>query len=546
MDLSWVWVTLALNDFLWIGLTFSLGLLAQKVGLPPLVGFLTAGFILSTQDIVDQALLKTMSDLGITLLLFTIGLKINVNNLIRPQVWAVTLIHTSLLLLVFTAIISLLTYLGLALLVELSFNHALLLAFALSFSSTIFVVKVLEKKGEYDALHGRIAIGILVIQDIMAVIFLAFTANKVPSIWAVSLLLLIPFRFVLYRLMDAVGHGELLVLFGFLLAIGGAEVFELMGVKGDLGALMLGALLANHLRSVELVKSMLGFKDLFLLGFFLSIGLYGQPDWQVLMLALILTPLVLIKSWLFFILFTRFKLRSRTALMSTINLSNFSEFGLIVIAIGVTQQWLNQTWLVVMALTVSFSFIISAIFSQLSNEIYNKNRRWFKRFQSRDRLPFDPVLNIGKAEIAVIGMGTIGTGAYDRLCQQHKQLVVGIDVNVYKVLKHKKAHRHVVLGDPSDADFWDRVRKMHRLKLVVLTLPNFTTTIKVVRMMKEMGYKDRLVSIAKFQVDIEALQEAGVDMAANIFTEAGAGFASHIMENNLTDNINNSYVPRKG
>ncbi len=544
MDYSWI--TLALNDFLWIGLTFVLGFLAQKMGLPPLVGFLTAGFILSTQDIVSQTLLKTMSDLGITLLLFTIGLKIKINNLVRPQVWGVTLIHSSLMVLGFTAIISLLTYLGAALFIDLSFKNALLLAFALSFSSTVFVVKVMEERGEYDALHGRIAIGILIIQDIMAVVFLAFSANKVPTIWAISLLLLIPFRFLLRRLLNSVGHGELLVLFGFLLAIGGAEVFEILGVKGDLGALILGALLANHPKSIELVKKMLSFKDLFLLGFFLSIGLYGQPNWNDVMLALLLTPLVMIKSWVFFVLFTKFQLRARTALLSTINLSNFSEFGLIVIAIGVSQLWIADTWLIVMALMVSFSFIVSAIFSRLANEIYNRNRKWFKKFQSKDRLPFDPVLNIGKAEVAVIGMGTIGTGAYDQLSQLHKKLVVGIDVNVYKVLNHKKAHRHVVLGDPSDADFWDRVKKMHRLKLVVLTLPNFETTIEVVKMMKEMGYHDRLVSIAKFQEDIEALEDAGVDMAANIFTEAGAGFASHIMENNDDARKDGLYMPIKG
>ncbi|WP_223788826.1 cation:proton antiporter family protein [Marinicella meishanensis] len=528
MDFSWV--AMALNDFLWIGLTFVLGLVAQKIGLPPLVGFLTAGFILSTQNIVDQGLLKIMSDLGITLLLFTIGLKININNLARPQVWAVTLIHSSVIVVALLAIFSLLIVAGVSVFVDLSWQHALLLAFALSFSSTVFVVKVMEERGEYDALHGRIAIGILVIQDILAVVFLAFTANKVPTIWALALLLLIPCRFLLRRLLNTVGHGELLVLFGFLLAIGGAEVFEIMGVKGDLGALILGALLANHPKSIELVKKMLSFKDLFLLGFFLSVGLYSQPNMDTLLLALLLTPLVLLKSWLFFVLFTRFQLRARTALLSTINLSNFSEFGLIVLAIGVAQQWIHESWLVVMALMISFSFVVSAVLSTFSNELYNSNRKWFKRFQSRERLPFDPVLNIGKAEIAIIGMGTIGTGAYDQLCQLHKKLVVGIDVNVYKVLNHKKTHRHVVLGDPSDADFWDRVKKIHRLKLVVLTLPNFATTLEVVKMMKEMGYKERLVSIAKFPEDIAALEEAGVDMAANIFTEAGAGFASHIMD----------------
>jgi glutathione-regulated potassium-efflux system ancillary protein KefC len=524
------WLAEALNQLIWIGLTFVLGLTAQKAGLPPLVGFLASGFILSTQNLVDRELLGFMSELGITLLLFTIGLKINVQNLIRPQVWGVAVLHVVITMGLLTALILAFTWFKVFLFAELSFKSAILLSFALSFSSTVFVVKVMEERGEYDALHGRIAIGILIIQDIFAVAFLAFSDGKMPTIWALALLLLIPFRFLLQRLLSHVGHGEMLVLFGFLLALGGAEVFEMVGVKGDLGALLLGALLANQPKSIELVKGMMGFKDLFLLGFFLSIGLYGQPDWHTVLLALLLTPLVLIKSLLFFFLFTRFQLRSRTALFSTINLSNYSEFGLIVIAIAVTQQWIHEDWLIVMALMISFSFIVSAVLSRFSNELYNRRRKWFKRFQSRERLPFDPVLNIGKAEVAVVGMGIIGTGAYDQLAQQHNKLVVGIDVNVYKVLKHKKAHRHVVLGDPSDADFWDRVKRMHKLKLVVLTLPNVATTLEVVKMFKEMGYKERLVSIAKFPEDIIALEEAGVDMAANIFSEAGTGFASHIIE----------------
>ena len=74
--MDFTWVALALNDLSWIGLTFALGLLSKRLGLPPMVGFLLTGFILSTQEIVDEVLLSKMADLGITLLLFTIGLKI--------------------------------------------------------------------------------------------------------------------------------------------------------------------------------------------------------------------------------------------------------------------------------------------------------------------------------------------------------------------------------------------------------------------------------------------------------------------------------------
>ena len=170
----------------------------------------------------------------------------------------------------------------------LDLRLALLLAFALSFSSTVFVVKTLEKKEEMKSLHGRIAIGILIMQDLAAVIFLAASTGKLPTAWALLLLLLIPLRPLLHYILERTGHGELLILYGLVLALGGAELFELGGVKDDLGALIMGVLISTHPKSDEMAKSMLGFKDLFLVGFFLSIGMSGQLSLEAAVIGLLL------------------------------------------------------------------------------------------------------------------------------------------------------------------------------------------------------------------------------------------------------------------
>ncbi len=526
------WVATALNDLIWIGLTFVMGLLSRHLGLPPMVGFLAAGFLLGPLHVVDGNLLKTMADLGITLLLFTIGLKIKVRNLARPQVWAVTTLHAALVMAVLVGLTYLLLLLGVLRLPGFSLEQTLLVAFALSFSSTVFVVKAMEEKGEMDALHGRIAMGVLIFQDIFAVLFLAVSADKLPSVWALALLLLIPFRFVLHRLITAVGHGELLVIFGFLLAIGGAEVFELVGVKGDLGALVLGMLIATHPKSEELVKNMLGFKDLFLLGFFLSIGLNGQPTTATLLVALLITPFILFKAVLFFSLFVKFNLRARTALLSTIDLSNYSEFGLIVVAIGVQNGWLDPQWLVIMALAIAFSFVISSLLTKHAHYLYSQYRRIWKKFQSDQRLAYDSVLDLGDAEIAVIGMGTVGTGAYDQLYNQYNNRLVGVDIDAATVANQCDHNRNVILGDPSDPDFWERINKSHQLNLVLLTLPKFNTALAVVKLLKEFGYNGQIASTAKFPDEIQMLTEAGVNTVFNMYTEAGAGFATHVVQQN--------------
>jgi len=106
------------------------------------------------------------------------------------------------------------------------------------------------------SLHGRVAIGILIIQDVAAAVFLAVSAGKAPTLWALLLMLLVPLRPILHAMLVRVGHGELLAMYGLLLALGGAELFELVGLKGDVGALVVGVLMASHSKSEELAKTL--------------------------------------------------------------------------------------------------------------------------------------------------------------------------------------------------------------------------------------------------------------------------------------------------
>ncbi|MGD2167460.1 MAG: cation:proton antiporter, partial [Gammaproteobacteria bacterium] len=354
------WVAIGLDEVTWIALAFVLGLASRSIGLPPLVGFLAAGFFLNSQGATENELIPVLADLGITLLLFTVGLKLNLRTLARPQVWAVSGIHMSLTVGILGCVLFVVSLLGVWLFAELSLATAFLLAFALSFSSTVFAVKVLEERSELASLHGRISIGVLLMQDIAAVVFLAFSAGQLPSPWMVLLVLLWPARRILHALLVRLGHGELLVLYGFLLAMAGAEIFELVGLKGDLGALVFGVMVASHARADELSKVMLSFKDLFLIGFFLSIGLSEAVTLDAALIGIAITPLIFAKSALFFDLFARFRLRARTSLRASLNLTNYSEFGLIVAAVGASNGWIESQWIVVIAVALSMSFAVAA------------------------------------------------------------------------------------------------------------------------------------------------------------------------------------------
>ena len=527
--MEFTWVAIGLGDVAWIVAAFVLGYCAKWVGLPPLIGYLAAGFWLGAYDAVSGEMLEKLSDLGITLLLFTIGLKLNVRMLLRPQVYAVTLLHMALVVGLATGSLLVLAAAGLTAFAGIDMQEALLIAFALSFSSTVYVAKVLEERGQVSSLHGRIAISILVIQDLAAVVFLATSSGEWPSPFALLLFGLIPLRPFMQRLLRSVGHGELLVLYGFVLALGGAELFELVGLKGDLGALAAGIMIAGSARADELAKTMFGFKDLFLLGFFMSIGQVGQPTTSALLLGLLLTPLIFVKSGLFFALMTAGRLRARTALLASLNLANFSEFGLIVAALGVRNGMLDGEWLIVLAMALSLSFAVSALVGTQSSHIYLRYRDLWRRLQRTEPIPEDGVIHIGNAETLIVGLGGVGAGAYDAIEREHPGSVVGVDIDPLVVVDHTGKGRSVILGDPSDADFWDRVHESHVVKTVLIALPRANSTLDVVEQVRASGFSGRIAATARFPDQEAALLAAGATTVFNTFTEAGTGFASHVM-----------------
>ncbi len=521
-------IAIALGDVAWIALAFLLGLLSRAAGLPPMVGFLATGFALNLFGIVSGEVLRKLSDLGITLLLFTVGLKLNLRTLVRPQVWAVAGLHMSIAVVGFAAGILLLALAGTQLVSGLSLAQSLLIAFALSFSSTVFVVKVLEEKGATASLAGRIAVGILIMQDLAAVAFIAASSDAWPSPWALLLLLLIPARRLLALVLDRVGHGELLVLYSLLLALGGAEVFELVGLKGDLGALVIGILVSRHHKAEEVAGTMFGFKNLFLLGFFLSIGLSGPLTLEAFLAGAAITPLVLVKAALFFGLFTGFRLRARTSLRASLTLANYSEFGLIVAALGVASGWLDAHWLIVLAIALSLSCAVAAALNAAAHPIYQRYRAVWTRFERSEHDADELPLDIGGARIAILGMGRIGTAAYDYMNQRHDGTVVGVDFDPQKVREHRSAGRRVLLGDPRDGDFWDRVQSTQALEIVMLALPNRAAKLAVLDRIGASGFEGRIAAAVRFPDEIEAIREAGASILFNLSAEAGSGFARRV------------------
>lgn len=527
-------------EFTLLLVAFILGFACKLINMPPLIGYLCAGFILNALGFESNETLVTIANLGITIMLFTIGLKLNVKDLTKTEIWLGSVIHATVWIALVSLVFFLLILVAVPFFSELSWQQAALIAFALSFSSTVCVVKILEESGESKTRHGKVAIGILVMQDIFAVLFLVAATGKVPSIYALLLFLLIPAVPIFRKLLEEAGHGELLPLCGLTFALGGYFLFDLVGVKGDLGALILGMLLAPSRKASELTKSLLAFKDLFLIGFFLTIGLSGMPTIEMTIIALLLALLLPLKYVLFFAVFASTKLRARTSYLSSLVMSNYSEFGLIVIAVAVSANMLSSDWLVIVAQSVSISFVITSLCYQTSHQQYTHLKSRLKKFQSSQVLKEDQYPSMSEAEVLVIGMGRVGKGAFKALSASLGSCVWGMDADEQRVKQLSSISPNAIIGDGENIDFWESIDSSN-MQLVLLALPSIEDSSNITAQLRNAEYTGKIVAIARYEDEVAPLLSSGVDEVFNFFTDAGLGFAEEsISLLNELRNIKNS------
>ncbi|MBI1195207.1 MAG: potassium transporter Kef [Gammaproteobacteria bacterium] len=521
-------------DIIWLIAAFVLGLGAHVVGLPPLVGYLCAGVALKLAGYAPTTLFHTLAEFGVILLLFSIGLRLRPSSLLRPQVWGVSGLHMVLTLICSGAIFTLFCITGLPMFATLEPGTMALIGFALSLSSTVFAVQIFQARDEQGARYGQIAVGILIIQDLMAVLVMAGTIGKPPPLWALGFLLLIPARKWIRRGLDRIGHDELLVLFGVAFALGGGELFETAGLRGDLGALLLGMLMAGHARAHELSQSLLGFRNLFLIAFFVSIGLQVTPGWDILLAACLLLPVLLLKTVLMFLIMLLFRLRARTAALGAVSLATYSEFALILGAFTVQRGWLSADWLAVITLAVALSFIVAVPFNVYAHRLYVRYGAFLARFQSPQLTAEERPIEPGRVDVLIFGMGHIGIGAYDALGKRGDLAMLGVDIDRDAVQRLVGEGYRVIRASATDPEFWERFQIAHQeIRYILLTMPVIDSQLFVARHLRRMGHKGRLVAIARYPEDADALRQAGVDHVLEPAGLLGAGLADYVLSEPL-------------
>ena len=188
-----------------------------------------------------------------------------------------------------------------------------------------------------------------------------------------------------------------------------------------------------------------------------------------------------------------------------------------------------------MSIAIAISFVVASPLNRLSHTLYRRYRSFFLRFESpqvRAALP-----DTRNVRVLILGMGNIGTGAYESIARSYGPQVLGVDDNDRKLAQHRAMHRRVAAADASDPDFWHRVA-LDELELVMLALTNHQENMLVARLIRRMGYKGRIAAVVRFAEESKALEAEGIS-AFNLYAQAGEGFAAHAAQG-LQDDLSSS------
>ena len=505
-------------ELIWVSSAYLTGLIASRLSFPPLVGYLAAGYLLHSLDITTAPNLTHLADIGIELLLFSVGLNLKPRSFLRREVISVGGAH-------------LLLVTGVSALVFMGFGGritgGLVLGASLAFSSTVLALKVLEDNNELSSLHGRDVLSILIFQDIVAIGLLAFVDGGQLTPWALSLLLLPLLRPVAHLLLSISHDGELKLLLGLSLALAGGVMAEAVGVSSDIGALLAGITLASHGKTDEISNKLWSLKELFLVAFFLQIGQADLPTWETALIALRLLMFLPLQGLLFFGLFLLAGLRARTAFVSSLALMTYSEFALITTAAMVNAELIALEWKSIVSLAVAGSLAIAAPLNRYSHRLFSWAEPVLVLCERKsghpDRLPE----SLGASEWLIIGMGRTGQSAYQMLHAQDKR-VVGFDADPTVLENLLGDGKRVVYGDAEDSELWSGLA-LDKIKGIIVTVPVFDVRRAAIEQLRKRGFSGKIATISFFPEEKKELTHLGADLIIHPLVEAGSQLVQQIL-----------------
>lgn len=522
------------------------GLLGKFLKQPLIVAFIGVGILVGPfgLDLITSLdKVQLLSELGIAILLFAVGLKLDV-RLIK-SIGKVALL-TGIGQVIFTSVV------GYIIAVQLGMPsmHALYVAVALTFSSTIIIVKLLSDKKEIDSLHGQISIGFLIVQDIVVVLAMIFlsalaadaSANPVSDIAKVvakglAMLLVtgLLMRFVLPRLMQLmVKSEELLVLFSVAWALVLSATGDALGFSKEVGAFLAGISLASTKHREIVSGKMTTLRDFLLLFFFITMGaefdlsLVGEQFRSAILFSLF----VLLGNPLIVLIIMGFMgYRKRTSFLSGLAVAQISEFSLILAALGLQLGHINDNVMGLITLVGLITIGLSTYMILYSHRIFNFLSPVLGLFERKNPYREAKSKNIdeSKVDVIIFGLGRYGRNIAQSL-EREGRTVMGVDFDPKTVESWLEKGRPAQLGDAEDPDL-PKLLPLKSTKVIISTIPDYEINLQFLRILKFHNYRGRIVLTQHHAEHAAELVGAGADMILFPFVDAvSGGFVKKLRE----------------
>ncbi|HET9025380.1 MAG TPA: cation:proton antiporter [Burkholderiaceae bacterium] len=478
--------------------------LALRLRQPTIVAFLLVGILVGPSVlgwVAPTGEVHLFAEIGIAVLLFVVGLKLDI-NLVR-QLGTVALVAGAGQMALTVA-----CGLGLALLLGFDFIASVYLAIALAFSSTIVIVKLLSDQREIDALHGRIAMGILILQDIavvVAMIAIGSWTSDAESPWRTVALIAVKLavgaaaiallmRFVLPRLLAVLARSqELLLVFALAWGIALATLGEAFGFSKEVGAFVAGFALASTPFREAISTRLTSIRDFLLLFFFVNLG--AQVDLSTIGdavgPAIVLTVFVLLgKPLIVMAIMAGLGYRKRTNLLTGITLAQISEFSIIFIAMGGRLGQVDESTLGLITLVGLVTIPLSAILIINSDALFRALDPWlglFERSKPGRELAFEARPDGGTTDALVFGLGRYGSRLLEEL-RKGGVNVTGVDFDPEAVRALRANGVDARFGDAEDPHLIATL-PLDEARSVVCTLPSVEANRSLIDTLRRHGYR---------------------------------------------------------
>ena len=524
-------------------LASGIGFLGLLLKQPLIVSFIAVGILAGPSVLgVTQSgdHIELLSQLGIAILLFLVGIKLDL-NLVRTL--GPVALATGLGQVFFTAIIGF----GIGLTLGLDWLTSLYVAVALTFSSTIIIVKLLSDKREIDSLHGRIALGFLIVQDIVvifAMIVLSALAGAQGDmilsnitqifIYGAGLIFAIGIfiRYIATPLVTRLIHSsELLSVFTISWAAFLAAVSDYLGFSMELGGLLAGVSLASTPFREAIASRLSSLRDFLLLFFFIALGAHLDLSIinQQIAAAVIFSLFVLIGNPLIVLsIMGAMGYRKRTGFLAGLTVAQISEFSLIFMAMGITLGHVNNAALGLVTLVGLITIAISTYMITYSHRLYRLCEPFIGLFERKN--PYqeeigDTGAQTEQFDIILIGLGRYGNQIAQKLVAQGVRFL-GVDFNPAVVRNNQSEPWPIIYGDATDPEFIESL-PLSGIKWVISAVPehNISNTYEdhrlvLIRTLRHAHYKGKIAVFAHGKNDIENLYRNGVTLVLQPFQDA--------------------------